>query len=214
SIGPIGDWVVRSACRDAQSWITAGHFDRSFRVHVNVSARQLGDAQFVDRTLASVRESGLEPSNLVLEISEKTMLADNPAVTRALSALKRSGVRIAIDDFGTGYSSLAHLRDFPADYLKLDGSLVRDLGQQGGDDPIVRSIIQLAHSLNMSVIAEWVSTDDQSPIGPIEPESSASSRKLGGVSVPRSGWCQRRSASVPTTREVCDDTTGWCTIDN
>jgi len=76
--------------------------------------------------------------------------------------LKRSGVRIAIDDFGTGYSSLAHLRDFPADYLKLDGSLVRDLGQQGGDDPIVRSIIQLAHSLNMSVIAEWVSTDDQS----------------------------------------------------
>jgi len=147
SIGPIGDWVVRSACRDAQSWITAGHFDRSFRVHVNVSARQLGDAQFVDRTLASVRESGLEPSNLVLEISEKTMLADNPAVTRALSALKRSGVRIAIDDFGTGYSSLAHLRDFPADYLKLDGSLVRDLGQQGGDDPIVRSIIQLAHSL-------------------------------------------------------------------
>ena len=162
SIGPIGDWVVRSACRDAQSWITAGHFDRSFRVHVNVSARQLGDAQFVDRTLASVRESGLEPSNLVLEISEKTMLADNPAVTRALSALKRSGVRIAIDDFGTGYSSLAHLRDFPADYLKLDGSLVRDLGQQGGDDPIVRSIIQLAHSLNMSVIAEWVSTDDQS----------------------------------------------------
>ena len=89
-------------------------------------------------------------------------LADNPAVARALAALKRSGVRIAIDDFGTGYSSLAHLRDFPADYLKLDGSLVRDLGQQGGDDPIVRSIIQLAHSLNMSVIAEWVSTDDQS----------------------------------------------------
>ena len=108
-----------------------------------------------------LRDISLEPTNLVLEVSEATMLADNPAVSRALSALKRAGVRVAIDDFGTGYSSLAHLRDFPADYLKLDGSLVRDLGQQGGDDPIVRSIIQLAHSLNMSVVAEWVTTDDQ-----------------------------------------------------
>ena len=161
AIAPIGDWVLRTACRDAKSWMDAGSVERSFHVHVNVSARQLSDAQFVDRTLASLRDASLEPTNLVLEISEATMLADNPAVSRALSALKRSGVRVAIDDFGTGYSSLAHLRDFPADYLKLDGSLVRDLGQQGGDDPIVRSIIQLAHSLNMSVVAEWVTTDDQ-----------------------------------------------------
>jgi EAL domain-containing protein (putative c-di-GMP-specific phosphodiesterase class I) len=89
------------------------------------------------------------------------MLNDNPAIMRTLNALKRLGVKLAIDDFGTGYSSLAHLRDFPADFLKLDGTLVRDIGLQGSDDPIVRSIIQLAHSLNMSVIAEWVTTDDQ-----------------------------------------------------
>jgi EAL domain-containing protein (putative c-di-GMP-specific phosphodiesterase class I) len=78
-----------------------------------------------------------------------------------LNALKRLGVKLALDDFGTGYASLSYLRDFPADYLKLDGALVRDIGQHGGDDPIVRSIIQLAHSLNMSVVAEWVTTEDQ-----------------------------------------------------
>jgi EAL domain-containing protein (putative c-di-GMP-specific phosphodiesterase class I) len=80
---------------------------------------------------------------------------------RTINALKRLGVKLALDNFGTGYSSLAYLRDCPADYLKLDGSMVRDIGQQGGDDPIVRSIVQLAHSLNMSVVAEWVTTEDQ-----------------------------------------------------
>jgi EAL domain-containing protein (putative c-di-GMP-specific phosphodiesterase class I) len=68
---------------------------------------------------------------------------------------------MAIDDFGTGFSSLVNLRNFVADYLKLDGTFIRDIGNQGGDDPIVRSVIQLAHSLNMSVVAEWVTTQDQ-----------------------------------------------------
>jgi EAL domain-containing protein (putative c-di-GMP-specific phosphodiesterase class I) len=75
--------------------------------------------------------------------------------------LKRQGVRIAVDDFGSGYSSLASLRTFPADLLKLDGTLVRDVGRtDGGDDPMVRSLIQLAHSLNLLVCAEWVTTED------------------------------------------------------
>ena len=80
----------------------------------------------------------------------------------AADVAKRLGVKLAIDDFGTGFSSLVNLRNFPADYLKLDGTFIRDIGSQGGDDPIVRSVIQLAHSLNMSVVAEWVTTDDQS----------------------------------------------------
>jgi EAL domain-containing protein (putative c-di-GMP-specific phosphodiesterase class I) len=80
---------------------------------------------------------------------------------RTLNALKRHGVKMSIDDFGTGFSSLVNLRNFVADYLKLDGTFIRDIGNQGGDDPIVRSVIQLAHSLNMSVVAEWVTTQDQ-----------------------------------------------------
>jgi diguanylate cyclase (GGDEF)-like protein/PAS domain S-box-containing protein len=161
AIGPIGDWVVRQACTDARSWMDAQIVDGSFVVHVNVSARQLSDSGFVERVMGSLRDTKLEPFHLALEINETTMLNDNPAIMRTLNALKRQGVKLAIDDFGTGYSSLAHLRDFPADFLKLDGTLVRDIGLQGSDDPIVRSIIQLAHSLNTSVIAEWVTSDDQ-----------------------------------------------------
>ena len=161
AIGPIGDWVIRQACTDARSWMDTHVVDGSFVVHVNVSARQLSDAGFVERVMGSLKDTKLEPFHLALEINETTMLNDNPAIMRTLNALKRLGVKLAIDDFGTGYSSLAHLRDFPADFLKLDGTLVRDIGLQGSDDPIVRSIIQLAHSLNMSVIAEWVTADDQ-----------------------------------------------------
>ncbi len=160
-IGPIGDWVIRQACTDARRWIDDGSVDRGVVIHVNVTTRQLTDANFVERVIATLRETGIDTHQLALEINESTLLNDNPSIMRTLTALKRFGVKLAIDDFGTGYSSLSHLRSFPADYLKLDGTFVRDIGQQGNDDPIVRSVIQLAHSLNMSVIAEWVSSDEQ-----------------------------------------------------
>jgi EAL domain-containing protein (putative c-di-GMP-specific phosphodiesterase class I) len=160
-IGPLGDFVVSQACADLRTWIDAGLADRSFALHVNVSSKQLTDASFVDRTLTALRDAGLEAGQLVVEVIEKTVLDDNPSVGRSINALKRAGMRVAIDDFGSGFSSLSSLRNFPADILKLDGSLVRDIGQQGHDDPIVRSIIQLAHSLGMSVVAEWVTTDEQ-----------------------------------------------------
>ena len=161
AITPIGDWIIRTACNEAKRWMESGIVDRSFLLHFNVSVRQLGDSAFVERVMGALRDSALDPFHVVIEVTEKVMLSDNPTVSRTLAALKRLGVRLGIDDFGTGYSSLARLKEFPADYLKLDGTLVRDIGIQGGDDPIVRSIIQLAHSLNMSVIAEWVTTDDQ-----------------------------------------------------
>lgn len=160
-IGPIGDWVIRQACTDARRWIDDGSVDRSFVVHVNVATRQLTDVNFVERVMASLRDTGIDAHQLALEFTEKTLIDDNPSVMRTLNALKRLGVKLAIDDFGTGYSSLSYLRSFPADYLKLDGAFVRDIGQQGSDDPIVRSVIQLAHSLNMAVVAEWVSSDEQ-----------------------------------------------------
>ncbi|MEO8364402.1 MAG: EAL domain-containing protein [Ilumatobacteraceae bacterium] len=161
TIGPIGDWVIRQACADVKSWIDGGSVDRSIVMHVNVTTRQLINPNFVERVMASLRETNTDAHQLTLEINEATLLDENPSIMRTLTALKRSGVKLAIDDFGTGYSSLSHLRSFPADYLKLDGTFVRDIGEQGSDDPIVRSVIQLAHSLNMSVVAEWVSSDEQ-----------------------------------------------------
>ena len=150
--------------------LTAHHAALGAAIVLALSIADQGFAQSVDfgkaegvatGVLASLRDTGIDAHQLALEFTEKTLLDDNPSVMRTLTALKRHGVKLAIDDFGTGYSSLAYLRTFPADYLKLDGTFVRDIGQQGGDDPIVRSVIQLAHSLNMSVIAEWVSTDEQ-----------------------------------------------------
>jgi EAL domain-containing protein (putative c-di-GMP-specific phosphodiesterase class I) len=160
-IGPIGDWVTRQACNDMRTWLDAGAIDGSFVMHINVSARQLGDATFVERTMAALHDAKLEPHQIDLEVTETTLLDDKGGVVRTLNALKRHGVKMSIDDFGTGFSSLVNLRNFVADYLKLDGTFIRDIGNQGGDDPIVRSVIQLAHSLNMSVVAEWVTTQDQ-----------------------------------------------------
>lgn len=160
-IAPIGDWVLNESARTVAEWISTGLVDRGMAIHVNASRRQLSDITFVDRALTILRDNNLEGSQLVFETSEATLVDNNPSVLRTVTALKRQGVRIAVDDFGAGYSSLASLRTFPADLLKLDGTLVRDVGRtDGGDDPMVRSLIQLAHSLNLIVCAEWVTTQD------------------------------------------------------
>jgi len=160
-IAPIGEWVTNRACADLRIWLDDGRVDRQFVMHVNVSPRQVADPHFVERTLASVKDHDLQAQHLALEFDERMLLRDPSNALRTLQSLRRFGVRLSIDDFGTGYSSLSHLRSCPADFLKLDGSFVRSLGDEDRDDPIVRSIIQLAHSLEMAVIAEWVTTDAQ-----------------------------------------------------
>ncbi len=159
---PIGDWVLATAAEQVNQWIAAGIADRSLAIHVNTTRRQLSDSSFVDRTLTVLRDHGLEGSQVVLETSESALIDNNPSVLRTVNAVKRQGVRIAVDDFGAGHSSLTALRSFPADLLKLDASVVRDVGRNdGGDDPLVRSLIQLAHAINLTVCAEWVATEDQ-----------------------------------------------------
>jgi len=161
AIGPIGDWVISQAASTLRTLLDDDTLERSVAVHVNVSPRQLSDVGFVERTTNALAAAGVDMRQLILEFTESTALAGNPAVTRSLNALSRLDVRLSIDDFGTGYSSLAHLRDFRAAQLKLDGTFIRNIGRENSDDPIVRSIVQLAHSLDMTVVAEWVQSAEQ-----------------------------------------------------
>jgi len=161
AIVPIGEWVIRQACNDTSAWLAAGLVDRTFSVHVNVSARQLVEDTFVERVLAIVRASELAPQQLTLDFDETTLSDLFTGNLRSLQALRRFGVQLALDDFGVGVSSLTALRQCEADVLKLDGTVARSLGANGDDDPIVRAIIQLAHALEMQVVAEWVTSPDQ-----------------------------------------------------
>ena len=161
AIVPIGDWVISQACQDARAWLAAGLVERTFSVHVNVSPRQLQEGTFVERVLSIVRSMDLNPSQLTMDFDEVTLHEGQSATTRALQALRRFGVQLALDDFGVGVSSLTALRECQADVLKLDGTVARGLGANGDDDPIVRAIIQLAHALEMQVVAEWVTSADQ-----------------------------------------------------
>jgi diguanylate cyclase (GGDEF)-like protein len=158
-IVPLGDWVLREACEQMAAW-REGHGDRAPRVlNVNVSARQLRDAGFVDRVAAILNETGVPAHRLTLEITESTAVALGEAVTR-LDDLRQMGIRIALDDFGTGQSTLTLLHELPVDQLKLDRSFT-----QGTDtsrrDTMPAAVIALADAVGLDLVAEGVETGDQ-----------------------------------------------------
>jgi len=161
AIVPIGDWIIRQTCQDLRHWLDEGRVDRHFVAHVNISRRQISDHRFVERLIAATDDHEITPSQLALEFNESLLLNDDGTILRTLLSLRRLGFRLSMDDFGSGYSSLSHLRSCPTDFLKLDGSFVRELGLDERGDPIVRSMIQLAHSLDITVIAEWVTASGQ-----------------------------------------------------
>jgi EAL domain-containing protein (putative c-di-GMP-specific phosphodiesterase class I) len=158
-IVPIGGWVLRHVCRQAEMWRRAQ--GRDLTIAVNVSARQLQDPGLVDEIATALGESGLDPGALVLEITESATVEDTEGVITRLEELKSLGVDLAIDDFGTGYSSLSYLRRFPVDQLKVDRSFVAGVATSSEDRAIVASVINLAHALDISVVAEGVETVDQ-----------------------------------------------------
>jgi diguanylate cyclase (GGDEF)-like protein/PAS domain S-box-containing protein len=158
-IVPIGDWVLNQACQQAVAWQRAGL--PAMHMAVNLSARQFAQPGLVGAVSAALERSGLQPSLLEIEITESLMMTDVEQAVATLADLKRLGVRVSVDDFGTGHSSLYYLKRFPIDVLKIDRSFVRDIVSDADDASIVAAIISLAHSLEMSVVAEGVEHADQ-----------------------------------------------------
>jgi len=169
-IVPLGEWVLREACRQAAGWARGG---RPLRVSVNLSARQLAERGLVGSVRAALDAAGLAPHWLDLELTE-TALIENLAgkgdgeggggetAAGRLAALRALGIRLSVDDFGTGYSSLSYLRRLPLDVLKVDRSFVLGLdGDRGEDETVVRAVIDMAHALSLEVIAEGVEREEQ-----------------------------------------------------
>ncbi|TXJ14011.1 MAG: EAL domain-containing protein [Afipia sp.] len=154
-IVPLGEWVLREACKQAAEWPS------DVRVAVNLSAAQFRNRNLSQAVFTALAQSGLSPLRLELEITESIFLADSEANLAILHQLREFGVRISMDDFGTGYSSLSYLRSFPFDKIKIDRSFVRDIAERPDSIAIVRAISGLGRSLNISTTAEGVETVDQ-----------------------------------------------------
>lgn len=158
-IVPIGDWVLRTACLQALEWQRAGH--AMLRVAVNLSVRQLQQPDLVQKIQKILIETGLDPRLLGLEVTEGALMGESTRIARILGELKALGIEISLDDFGTGYSSLSYLRTLPIDVVKVDRSFVHDVTAASQDVSITRAIINMAHSLQMKVLAEGVETEGQ-----------------------------------------------------
>ncbi|MCJ2006010.1 putative bifunctional diguanylate cyclase/phosphodiesterase [Methylobacterium sp. J-092] len=154
-IVPIGDWVIRQACRDAMHW------PAHMAVAVNVSPAQFKSDRLVETIMSALAGSGLPARRLEVEITEGVLLQENEKTLRTLHRLRELGVRVSMDDFGTGYSSLSYLRSFPFDKIKIDRSFVKDLSSKPDGDAIIRAIAGLGKSLGMTTVAEGVETPEQ-----------------------------------------------------
>ena len=182
-ITPLGEWVLRQACREAAGW------PERVKVAVNLSPAQFKSKALALVVTTALADSGLAPDRLELEITESVLLQDNDTVRGILHQLRGLGVRISMDDFGTGYSSLSYLRSFPFDKIKIDQSFVRDMGQHDDSIAIVRAVAGLGRNLGMSTTAEGVETNEQ--LGRLRQEGCTEvqgylfSRPLPASEVPR-----------------------------
>ena len=161
-IHPIGQWVLRAACRQARQWHDQYPHLPPVSVSVNVAAQQLSGGSFIEQVDEVLLETGLNPEQLNLEITEGVIMESPEVVTHLLRQLRDRRVKVQIDDFGTGYSSLSYLHHFPLDSLKIDQSFIRNMTAGGEDNrEIVRTIVTLAHNLRMEVMAEGIETEEQ-----------------------------------------------------
>ena len=158
-IGPIGEWVLRTACLQGRRWQDEGF--APIRIAVNISARQFHDQDLAQTVIRILEETGLPPKYLELELTESSIMQNAEFAAVMLNQLKSMGINISIDDFGTGFSSLASLKRLPIDALKIDQSFVMEATSDPDDAALVMAIITLAHNLRLRVIAEGVETEDQ-----------------------------------------------------
>jgi diguanylate cyclase (GGDEF)-like protein len=156
---PLGRWILHTACTQCRAWQLQGL--PAVRVAVNLSALQLARAEIVSETTQILRDTGLEPPYLELELTESMLMHDAEATIATLYQLKQQGVSLAIDDFGTGYSSLSYLKRLPIDTLKIDASFIQDIPHNPDDAAIATTIINMAHNLDLRVIAEGVENESQ-----------------------------------------------------
>jgi diguanylate cyclase (GGDEF)-like protein len=161
AILPIGRWVLRQACQRAGEWQRSGLTPSDMFLCVNVSAREIQQPGFVDAVSDTLREAGLLPSSLILEITETALLKATPTTVATLGSLREIGVQIVIDDFGTGYFSLSHLRQFPVDALKIATEFVQDTDVGSRSSALAGAIVALSESLNIITIAEGIETREQ-----------------------------------------------------
>ena len=155
----LGKWVLHTACAQSVAWLREGL--PALHMAVNLSARQFADEDLVKDIAAALESTGLQPELLELELTESMVIQNTERAGRVLAEIKKMGVRLAIDDFGVGYSSLTHLKRFPIDTLKVDRSFIRDLPQNAEDKALTEAIIAMGKSLNLTVVAEGVETQEQ-----------------------------------------------------
>jgi EAL domain-containing protein (putative c-di-GMP-specific phosphodiesterase class I) len=158
-IVPIGAWVLREACGQAQAWADAGL--PAMTMAVNVSAMEFRDDNFLENLFVTLGETGLDSRLLELELTESLLMRHPESAAAILQSLREVGIQVAMDDFGTGYSSLGYLRKFPLDALKIDQSFVRQISTAGEDTVIVTAVIGIAQGLKLRVIAEGVETREE-----------------------------------------------------
>jgi len=158
-IVPIGEWVLRTACRQNREWQIAGL--QAIPVAVNLSAIQFRQPDFLEAVKRAVMDTEIDPRYVELELTERAVMQDVEAAVATMQEMKGMGFLLTIDDFGTGYSSLNYLKRFPIDKLKIDQSFVRDITTDPDDASITLAIISMAHSLGLRVIAEGVETAEQ-----------------------------------------------------
>ncbi|MCW8331082.1 EAL domain-containing protein [Photobacterium sp. SDRW27] len=157
----MGQKILLQACLQTQQMIERGRWPQDFMLHVNLSVRQLLQANFVDQLRATLAQSALPTANLTLEITESRLISHPQQATKTLKQLRQLGVHIAIDDFGTGYSSMAYLTQLPFDSLKIDRSFVNQMSESDNYTPVVAAIITLANNFNADIVAEGVETQEQ-----------------------------------------------------
>ncbi|MBN2402309.1 MAG: EAL domain-containing protein [Spirochaetes bacterium] len=160
-IVPIGYWVIDEACRQIRIWQQEFHTDPPLTVSVNLSSRQCAQPDLVQKIDGILKTNEVNPASLKLELTESLIVKEPDSTYKMLSKLREMGIEVQIDDFGTGYSSLGYLHTLPIDTLKIDRIFINRLGDDGNGSDIVRTILALAHNLNMKVVAEGVETESQ-----------------------------------------------------